>query len=219
MESFITSYLIQKRECHLPRLGNFSIRTIPALLDVASKKIFPATDEIIFDENESELSEGLKQYLAHLLNIPEFDAEKEIISWCASAKMKIDSGEKIELATIGNLQKNEAGNLVFQKAIELTLFQPIAAERVVHKNTEHPVLVGDKETTSGAMNEFFREDEPTGKRSPWKIRALILLAIAVILLILFYSSHSFTIAAAENKSLFRPLTPLASSHYFHTLIF
>ena len=219
MESFITSYLIQQRQCSLPRFGNFTIRQIPALLDVANKKIYPATDEISFAENESELSPGLQHYLTQQLNISEPEAEKEIISWCTSAKMKIDDGEKIEFPTIGHLQRNEAGNLIFQRGTELNLFQPIAAERVVHKNAEHAVLVGDKETTSAAMNEFFREDDTSKNRSPWKIRALVLLAIAILLLILFYSSHSFSIAARDGRSLLPLATYLSALPLLPAFIF
>ena len=72
--------------------------------------------------------------------------------------MNLDSGEKIIFDSIGTLQKDPAGNILFQTMNGINFYEPVIAERIIHKNDEHSVLVGDKETTSGAMNEFYRED-------------------------------------------------------------
>ncbi len=114
MQELIASYLIQKRECHLPLLGSFAIKQQPASLDVADKMITPPTDEIIYNENETYLPDGLKNYVSHLQHIQLHEAEEIINNWCLNAKMNLDSGEKIIFNSIGTLQKDPAGNMLFQ---------------------------------------------------------------------------------------------------------
>ena len=200
MQELIASYLIQKRECHLPLLGSFAIKQQPASLDVADKIISPPTDEIIYNENETYLPDGLKNYVSHLQHIQLHEAEEIINNWCLNAKMSLDSGEKIIFNSIGTLQKDPAGNMLFQTMDGINFYEPVIAERIIHKNDEHAVLVGDKETTSGAMNEFYREDVIIEKKYSWKLWAIILLALALLVLIFYFSSHAFSANGIANQS-------------------
>jgi hypothetical protein len=210
MQDLIASYLIQKKECHLPLLGNFAFKSVPAFLDIANKKIFPSTDEISFSENGNYFSEGLKDYISHLQNIPLHEAEEKINNWCLHSKVKLDSGEKITFDSIGSLQKDIVGNILFQAEKDINFYEPVIAERVIHKNTEHAVLVGDKETTSGVMSEFYREEEVTEKKSAWKIWAIILLAVSLLTLIIYFYNHSFSGSGIANQSAFPVQQPHAT---------
>lgn len=213
MQDFITSYLVQKKECALPLLGNFRITTSPALLDVADKKMRPSKNEIIYTEDATYLTEGLIEYISHLEKITRNEAEEKINNWCLHAKMKLDSGEKILFNSIGSLQKNESGNIFFEKEKQINFFEPVLAERVIHKNDEHAVLVGDKETTSSVMNEFYKE-EIIEKKSSWKIWALALAAFSVIVLIFHFSNHSFSSGGIANQSAF----PVQQTHAGYTVL-
>ena len=210
MQDFIASYLIQNKECHLPLLGNFTIRQVPALLDIANKKLVPSNDEIIFSENLNYTSDGLQNYIAHLYNIPMYEAEEKINNWCIHTKIKLDSGEKIDFDSVGSLQKDGAGNIFFQREKEINFYEPVIAERVIHKNAEHSVLVGDKETTSVAMNEFYRDDVVTEKKSSWKIWAIILLSVSLLVLLFYFSNHPFSENGISNQSAFPVLQPSAT---------
>jgi CCDC81-like prokaryotic HU domain 2 len=202
MEDSITSYLIQKKNCHLPLLGNFIIRPVPASLDIANKAISPSTDEIIFNDKGDYLSEELKNYISHLDKIPMHVAEEKINNWCLHAKVKLDSGEKIVFNSVGALQKNGLGNIVFQREKDLNFYELVIAERVIHKNAEHAVLVGDKETTSVVMNEFYRDEALTQKKSLWKIWAVVLLVISLLVLLFYFSNNSLSETGIANKSAF-----------------
>lgn len=202
MQELITSYLIQKKECHLPLLGSFTIKQGPASLDIADKMITPFTDEIIYSENETYLPDGLKNYISQLQHIQVDEAEEKINNWCLSTKMKLDSGEKIIFDSIGMLQKSPAGNILFEKENSINFYEPVIAERVIHKNAEHAVLVGDKETTSGVMNEFYREDVLTEKKYSWKLWAIILLILSLLILIFYFSNHAFSVNGIANHAAF-----------------
>ncbi len=202
MQELIASYLIQKGECHLPLLGSFTIKQEPASLDIADKIMSPSTNEVIYNENGIYLPDGLKNYISHIQHIQVHEAEEKINNWCLNAKMKLDVGEKINFDSIGTLQKDPAGNVLFQTMDGINFYEPVIAERVIHKNAEHAVLVGDKETTSGVMNEFYREDVIIEKKYSWKLWAIILAVLSLLILIFYFSSHAFSVNGIGNQSSF-----------------
>ena len=210
MQQLIASYLIQKGECHLPLIGSLAIKQQPASLDIADKVIYPSTGEIIYNEHEAYLPDGLKNYISNFLHIQLYEAEEKINNWCLNAKMKLDSGEKIIFESIGALQKDPAGNILFQRMNGIDFREPLIAERVIHKNDEHAVLVGDKETTSGVMNEFYREDVLIKKKYSWKLWAIVLSAICLLTLIIYFSNHAFSINGIANQSAFPVQQPSAT---------
>ena len=210
MQELIASYLIQKKECHLPLLGSFTIKQGPASLDIADKMITPFVGEIIYSENETYLPDGLKSYISHLQHIQLHEAEEKINNWCLNTKMKLDAGEKIIFDSIGTLQKDPAGNILFQPENGINFYEPVTAERVIHKNAEHAVLVGDKENTSGIMNEFYREDVIVEKKYSWKLGAIILAILSLLILIFYFSSHAFSVNGIANQSEFPVQKPVAT---------
>ena len=200
MRDLITSYLIQAKECNLPGIGSFKIITKPASVDVANKKIFPPADEIIFSERTDKISDDLITYIAHKKNIDPTASKEEIKTWCKDTKEKIASGEEISFDSIGSIQKDADGKVFFTRLQHLTFFEPVIAERVIHKDAEHAMLVGDKETTSSAMNLLLHEEVET-KNSSWNIIALILLVIALLVIFLhFYTSSPNSIVTGNQNS-------------------
>ena len=208
MQTLITSYLIQKKECNLPLLGHFRIKTKPAELDIANKQIFPLMDEILYSEFTANLSGDLITYISNLQNITPDEAKEKINNWCHYAKEKLDSGEKIIFHSIGSLQKDAVGNIFFQRKNDISFYEPVSAERI-HKNAEHSVLVGDTETTSGVMNEFYRDEIIENKRW-WKIWAVVLLAISLVVLFFYFYTHKFSEDLIGNQASFPTQDPPAS---------
>ncbi len=214
MQKIIASYLVQKKECALPGIGSFKINTKPAGLDIANKQIFPPTDEIVFNENEVHLQNELITYISVQQNIDQLYAAGNISNWCRHAKDKLDAGEKIYFDSIGTLQKNAGGNIFLQRRKAIQFYQPVSAERIIHKNEEHSVLVGDRETTSVVMNEFFREEDVIEKRAWWKIWAIIMFSISLLILIIHFSNHSFSTSGVGNQINLTPEVPPVSHNEF-----
>ncbi|MGH2564023.1 MAG: hypothetical protein ACRDE5_05905 [Ginsengibacter sp.] len=210
MQDLFASYLAQKKICNIPHLGCFRIKTKPAELDVADKKMFPPASEIIFNEIAgNNPAEDLIEYVAAHKHISTEAAQEKIATWCSDAKKKLASGEKIIFRSVGSLQKNAAGNIFFQSGKQNNFYEPVSAERVIHENEEHAVLVGDKETTSSAMNEFYRDDIIETK-STWKIWAIVLLAVSLLILIYHFYNNKPTTSGTGNQSSFTIQEPPAS---------
>lgn len=209
MQELITSYLIQNKECGLPLLGSFLIKSKPVINDIPNKQILVAGSEIVFCEAGDYLHEKLISYCSRIKEIPEREAEKELQHWCLQEKLKLDEGSKTFFHSIGFLQK-ENGKVIFVKEENLTnFFEPVAAERIIHKD-EHAILVGDRETTSTAMNEFYNDSSFIQKRFSWENAALILFIISLLMLAFYFYDHSFSENTIGNQSSFPPANPPAT---------
>lgn len=199
MQKIIASYLVQKKECSLPGIGQFKMSARPARLDVASKELFPSFDEVIFNEEEIHLRKDLVNYISVQQNVGEDDAADRINNWCLDTLRQLDAGESVYLQSLGSLKKNETGSLFFHNSHEYLLYDILPAERVIHKDEHHAVLVGDKETTSSAMNEFYNSDVVVKKKAWWKIWAIVLSCVSLLILIIHFASHSFSTPGLGNQ--------------------
>ena len=209
MQDLISSYLIQTKECSLPAIGKISLVTSSNEVDIANKKIMPAEEKVVFSAREDRHVAGIIKYISQKENINESEAGERLKAWCRQAKERIAAGEKIVLRSLGFFEKNIAGTISFKNERTSHFFEPVKAERVIHKNEDHAVLVGDRETTSSVMNQFLNEEEVVND-SRWKIAAIVLLAIAVIVLFIHFYLHSFSFFSTGNESQFSPSTPPAT---------
>ena|SRR6185312_2497281 len=211
MQDLITSFIVQSKECKLPQIGKFNVVVTPSESDIANKQITAPTFKIIFSPREEKISDGLIKYVAARKKIGIAEAVTEIQNWCGSIKAKLKNGEEILLAPLGSLKKGATGNLFVQTESSALFFEPVAAERVIRKNSEHAMLVGDKETTSSAMNQFYNE-VIASKNQTWKIVAFILLVIALVLLFFYFYGHPFSISELGNHQ--KVVPPSAPDTYF-----
>jgi nucleoid DNA-binding protein len=210
MQELITSFIVQSKECRLAGIGMFRSITVPAEPDIASKKISPPVFEKLFSGKEEKTSDELVKYIAAKKNSSFDEAFSNIKEWCESTKAKLKNGEEIFFQSLGSLKKESSGNVLFRNQNSMVFFEPIAVERVIHKNSDHKMLVGDKETTSSVMNQYFHVEETEVKRSHWKIISIILLGIVILLLFLYFYQNSFSFFATGNHVKINPQLPPAT---------
>ncbi len=211
MQDLITSFLVQTHECSLPRIGRIRIVNVPAKMDTIHKKMSPPGEQIIFTQKDENNARGLPKYIANKKNITEAEAGEQLDAWCLATLAKLEHGEKITFKSVGSLGKKEPGSIYFEREQSVPFFESLAAERVIHENADHAVLVGDKETTSSAMNQYLKEEEEV-KRSGWKIAAAVLLVIALAILFIHFFSGSSSSFSTGNETRHVPATP-APTHF------
>jgi len=207
MQELITSYIIQSKECKLVGLGKFTRTTVHAEQDIVNKRMLPPSTEIVFTTREEKISDELIKYIADKKKIDPSEALTLIKKWCAETKAKLKNGEEILLQPLGILKKGALGNILFHTENSPLFFVPVAAERVIHKNSEHSVLVGDKETTSSVMNQFYHVEETNKKSNAWKIFAIILLLIALVLLFFYFYGYPISLSSFGSHMKVVPQTP------------
>ena len=208
MLNLITSYLIQSGECVLPGIGSFTIVNSPSTLDVANKELLPPTSEYRFSDTSGQPEEAIIQYIAYKRSINQKEGLEEMKQFCMQLKERLDSGEKIRFNSIGTLQKDSSGSIVFEPESTPAYYEALPAIRVVHKEIKHAMIVGDKETDSSEMIDLLNgEPETQSAKSFWKIAAIVLFLIgAGILIYHFYASASENPFGNGNK-----ITPQAKS--------
>ncbi len=206
MEELIASFIIQAKECRLRDIGKFRMVKTPAEADVANKQVKPPGIEIVFTTREEKISDGLVKYVADRKAIPITEALDDLKKWCADTKYKLKQGQEILLQPLGVLKKGASGNVFVHNATTATFFEPVFAERVIHQNSEHAMLVGDKETTSAVMNHYYQDEENTVKSNTWKILAIILIAVGLFLLFLHFYHNTFSASTFGNQNKVVPAT-------------
>ncbi len=169
MHTIIAPSFFQKKNCVLPGIGSLQLVTHPAATDFNNTQIIAPYQEIIFKP----INNG------SIFN--EFSAISELIL------KSLDEEGKVLLDGIGIFTKDHSGDIQFSPAmIDADLLQPVFAERVIHKDAQHKIIVGDKETTNVQMTEFFNEEVIATDK--WWIWALVL-GIAGVLAIAYYCSQ------------------------------
>ena len=97
-----------------------------------------------------------------------------------------------------------SGTLYFHPE-EMETPEPVSAQRVIHQNSEHAVLVGDKESTNTLMSEYLNH-EPEAQNEWWK-KAAVILALLALLLLVVYFRHYDPQNKFGNKSTFNVESP------------
>ncbi len=193
MRELIASYLVQKKECKLPGLGSLSLASQSASLDIANKEFIAPKNEIQFLPGDAHIENEFVNYVAMRYHIPAEDAAGEVYKWCLAAKEKLENGEPVDVGYAGTFTMNGDGNISLENVKQFPLFGNVNAERVVHQNQHHSVLVGDKETTNEEMNHFYKSSGvPLNIKEKWKFNALILAGLAIILLLFYFIFNGFS---------------------------
>ena len=184
MENCLVRYFSINNECPLPGIGSLVNKEVPAVLDIIDKKIKAPSSSIVFSKNELEGASFLRFMQA------EHDCDDHAAQekWDVfSKKIKnLKSQDSLSLGALGTLQKNSSDQLVLIPFQNLNIYsQEISAHRLIKINAPHSILVGDKETTREAMQEFYVEKIPAYK-SKWWIAAIVIFAVSAALIFTHY---------------------------------
>ena len=190
MQQLIAAYLFQHKNCPLPGLGTLWVKQGNAQTDFSNKAITAPAPAIVFEAKETD-ADKLLDYIAFKNNTTIYQAIETLGQFGNNLKSVILSNSNATLDGVGSFSADASGNISFT-AIPLpaAFLQPVTAERVIHPQAQHNILVGDKETTNTLMTEYFSEDAPVQK-SRWWIWAIVLGAIGIIALLVYMSGTDF----------------------------
>ena len=207
MQQLLANYLFQYKNCPLPQIGTLHLQTAAAASEIGTQKINPPLNNIFFSKEEIE-STNLAAFIAANKNISVDEAAYQLKN-ISQEIINLKEGRQFSFAGIGTFSKTQNDHLTFsQVQTDLSYAQPVYAERVIHPDDSHAILVGDKETDRNTMTEFFTETESV-KKSKWWIWAAALFLISIIMIIIylnnknhnsfFDSSHKYELKEATNQ--------------------
>jgi hypothetical protein len=178
MHQLIASYLFQNKTCPLPGLGILSLTTGEANAGFSNKIITAPAPAIHFEPGETN-AVGLLSYVAG-------STTQALDHFCDNLKKGIGRHSTAKLEGIGDFVVNSNGDISFvQVELPGAFLQPVTAERIVHPEAEHSILVGDKETTNTLMTGYFSEEPVVKDR--WWIWAIVLGLIGLIMLLIYFN--------------------------------
>ena len=187
MQDQIASFLFLYRSCPLPGLGTLYLEDGQAATNFTGKTIEAAVPMISFRKEEIEKS-ALLSYLIKNSTAHADESRSALVAFCSTLKSCLEQNRQADIPQIGNLHADEDGGIILiPRPAPLAFLPPVHAERVIHPDTEHAILVGDRETNSTQMTEYYNEEAP--KKDRWWIWALILGIIGVLVIIIYANDN------------------------------
>jgi hypothetical protein len=198
MDQLIASFLFQNKNCPLPGIGTLLIKPTTAQTDFAAKSIIAPVPQVVFETKETE-ADKLLDYIASKTNSSILQAIDTLSQFGNHLKNGIFTGHQPLLEGVGKFSADDLGNIHFEPLALPAVFLPSAkAERVIHPEAEHTILVGDKETTNTVMTEYFTE-ETTVAKNRWWIWAIVLAAVAITIMLIYFG-NSFFVSRLGNAT-------------------
>ena len=183
-------------------MGNLVIKNNIAENDFLSKKIIPPGPTVTFSDDEEPAASGLIKFIAHNKNTSVDNATVELQQYVDHIKSTLSANLSYSLPAIGELSMTTGGKFLFKEHVLPQFYLPvIPAERIVHPEAEHAILVGDKESTNTAMADYYNEEEPV-KKSQWWIWAVLLLCIAIVIVLTYFNSANNASMLGNCTSIF-----------------
>ncbi len=192
MQNQIASYLFQHKTCPLPGLGTLSVLHSGAAADFTDKSIASPKSFIEFNETETDAT-GLLNYLAATSGGDTYEVSEALDHFCDNLRNKITQHPDAQLESIGSFFVDGSGKINFKpEELPAAFTQPVFAERVIHPDAEHQILVGDKETTNTVMTELLAPKSETKDR--WWIWAIVLGLVGIAAVVIYFTTFKDTAA-------------------------
>ncbi|GGA91939.1 hypothetical protein [Puia dinghuensis] len=202
MFAVLNAYLFQHRSISIPGLGTIYLETMPAAVDVADRTMLPPMYQFRFDKYFDAPDKEFFAFIANQRHILDFEAIKWYNEFAFDLRNRIKTEDEVNWEGVGVLKKDGSGNVLLEPfSSPLNFMQPTPAVRVLHQDAQHTLLVGDRERTTGEMNEWRQhEEEEEGRRRglPWWVIALIIAVAGLAFLGWYFYSHGLS-TASQNK--------------------
>ncbi len=192
MQHQIASYLFQHKTCPLPGLGTLSVLYSGAEADFTNKSIAAPKSFIEFSETETDAT-SLLNYLAATLGGSTYEVSEALDHFCDNLRNKITQQPDVPLENLGSFFVDASGKINFKpEELPAVFTQPVFAERVIHPDAEHQILVGDKETTNTVMTELLAPKSAIKDR--WWIWAIVLGLVGIAAIVIYSTTGKGTTA-------------------------
>lgn len=175
MYKTIASSLFLHKKCTLSGIGTLSMVSHSATTDFLSNRIQAPTDKIEFIPNSNEIN-----------LLPEFSEVSNFI------KNKLEKDGSVLLDGIGTFTKFSNGKLDFYPITIDPVFIPeIKVEKAVFKEPVQEILKEEQQTYDIEIEEYLNTNDTKFER--WKISAIVLFSISLLLIIIYISQRGFNL--------------------------
>jgi hypothetical protein len=201
MYSILNRYLFLKKSIPVPGLGTICMETQPATIDASTRTIIPPIYRFRFDKFFDSPDKDLFTYLSAQQDISDYEALRQYNDFAYSLRDRLNYFREAPWEGLGTLKKDDMGEIHFESSISTPSFlQPVPAEKVVHANAKHMLLVGDRERSNMEMSDWFAEEPVHGNRLWWLV-ALVGGIVASLIIMIHFSSKGWKVESTGNQQL------------------
>lgn len=168
----------------MPGLGKLSIHNLPAQSDFVSKTMLAPYSSIKYSSDFTAADEeDFIQYCRKKEGIGWQAATDKLANWVKETKAVLQQNGQFYLAYTGTFFQKGTQLSFTQASLPTAFFPAVNADRVIHPEADHSMLVGDKETTTAQMTEYFAGETAAKRR--WWVAAFII-GLASLALVAFH---------------------------------
>jgi hypothetical protein len=199
MYRILNRYLFLKKSIPVPGLGTICMETQPASIDASTRTILPPIYRFRFDKFFDSPDKDLFAYLSAQQDISDYEALRQYNDFAYSLRDRLNYFREAPWEGLGILKKDDMGEIHFESSISTPSFlQPVPAEKVVHANAKHMLLVGDRERSNTEMSDWFAEEPVHGNRLWWLV-ALVGGIVASLIIMIHFSSKGWKVESTGNQ--------------------
>ena len=192
--TIIYKFLLLNGSVAIPDFGEFELQHISAGNDFAQKTIQPPQYTIRFAKDINGNQINLISYISSIAKVTEDHAIQLLNDFSIHLKKKIATDKKAEWLGLGLLTETPEGVMEFQPKLHSTdYFSGIHYQHVLRQHNNHQVKVGDDEKTKVEMEAFFEVQKKDYQLVSWKMTAIYLLMLSVIILFFRFTIGNYTV--------------------------
>lgn len=198
-------YLIRNDKIVLPGLGTVVLRRLSSESDIAGHTVSPPSYTFAWQQGSTTPPKRFFVWLGQQLNIAEEEAAMQVNNFVADVKREINAGKEIKWDGVGIIRRGFDSSIEFEPERRKLFFEEtVQADKVIHENSRHTILVGDAEKSSDQMNEILLfPDKKRFRLTPYTV-AIAMLVLALIFAAWYLFQHGLNATAVSGKTKLTP---------------
>ena len=196
-------YLIVNNKIVLPGLGTVVVHRQPSTSDFTEHAFLPPSYNFQWQQVNANPPKRFFIWLAHKLNIAEEDAAIQVNSFITEVKRELNAGKEINWNGVGIIRRGFDSSIELETETRSMSFEKtIHGEKVIHHDSSHSILVGDKEKTNVEMTEILALPEP--RRINWYHIAIAIAIAALLFTGGYFWKNGFTTGSVSRQKKITP---------------
>jgi len=198
-------YLIRNDKIVLPGLGTVVLHRLPSEIDIADHTVSPPAYTFAWQQESMAPPKRFFVWLAHQLNIAEEEAAMRVNNFVSDVKKEINAGKEIRWDGVGIIRRGFDSGIEFEPERRKLFFEErVQADKVIHENSKHTILVGDVEKSSDRINEILLIPARKKFRFTTYTIAVILNLVLILFTVLYLFRNGLSAQSVSGKSNLAP---------------
>jgi nucleoid DNA-binding protein len=199
MVELIARYLSFQKQVSIKDVGTFSVEELPARLDFPNRLLHAPEHILHFNTKWSE-DELFEQWAQKQLGLSQKEIKEQLQNLSAEFQRTLSEKSELTWNGIGQFSISDQQQIVFTSALETVKLPPVTAEKVIRKNAQHSLRVGEQEKTNVEMEELLQKQSRKTLNLWWLLAlALFLTAFLAILFIANYKTQQWSRQGNSEK--------------------